>query len=74
MTDQNTDATQHATELVRHQTHRAARCPWCAGPTIRDERLVDGYLRTMIVCLAEDTCGWLTELGAPLPVVEQEDR
>ena len=59
---------------VRFTTHRSARCPWCRGPVVRDDRCVDGYLRRMVVCLAEDTCGWAALLDGPAAITEDVDN
>ena len=65
------------TNLIRFVTHRAARCPWCGGPVMRDDRLVEGFLQRVVACLKEDSCGWsavLDEACLQLPAAPGVDQ
>jgi hypothetical protein len=52
---------------LRAKTNRSAHCPWCHGPVIIDDRLINGYLRRVAMCLAESTCGWFCLLNPVRP-------
>jgi hypothetical protein len=51
--------------VVRQMVNRAARCPWCLSPVLREVHVVEGVPSRFVACSKPKTCGWTLEVGEP---------